>query len=335
MKRYFIGIDISKDTLDVCILNNSDEKELVFKVNNTLEGIEEMIALSSDFEKGSCLRFCFENTGNYGLLLASMLEDRQILYYQVSALEIKLSQGIQRGKNDKVDAWRIARYAKMHSQELIPSALSEEVLFKIKNFLTYRNFLVKVRTQFKNEKKSFYQVNKIADVSYEMEEITQQIKELDQKINAVESNIKVQINEQKNLSETFEKITKIVGVGFLTAAYMLVLTDNFKKFQNPRKFNCYAGLAPFEHTSGSSIRGKTQTSKLRNRRIKTILFSGANSAIIHDQELKAYYKRKKQEGKAHSSIINAVCCKLIYRIFAVVKREEPFVNLTRYNLHIS
>ncbi|REC59018.1 IS110 family transposase, partial [Chryseobacterium pennae] len=59
-------------------------------------------------------RYCFENTGNYGLLLASLLEERQLLYYQVPALEIKLSQGIQRGKNDKVDAWRIARYAKMH-----------------------------------------------------------------------------------------------------------------------------------------------------------------------------------------------------------------------------
>lgn len=335
MKTYFIGIDISKDTLDVCILNDSDEKELAFKVSNTVEGIEEMIALACCSGQDFSHRYCFENTGNYGLLLASLLEERQLLYYQVPALEIKLSQGIQRGKNDKVDAWRIARYAKMHEQELIPSALSEEVLFTIKNFLTYRNFLIKVRTQFKNEKKAFYQVSKIADVSYEMEEIIQQIKALDDKIASVEEKIKQQICEQESLHKNYEKITKIKGVGFLTAAYMLVLTDNFNKFQNPRKFNCYAGLAPFEHTSGSSIKGKTQTSKLRNRRIKTVLFSGANSAIIHDQELKAYYKRKKEQGKAHNSIINAVCCKLIYRIFAVVKREEPFVNLTRYNLHMS
>lgn len=125
------------------------------------------------------------------------------------------------------------------------------------------------------------------------------------------------------------------GVGLLTAAYMIVLTNNFTSFKNPRKFNCYAGIAPFEHSSGSSIKGKTKTSKLRNKGIKTVLFNGANSAIIYDEELKAYYKRKKQEGKAHNSIINAVCCKLVYRMFAVVKREEPFVNLTRYNLHMS
>ena len=335
MKRYFIGIDISKDRLDVCIVNSSDEKEMVFKIENTVVGIEQMIASTADFEQDSDFRYCFENTGNYGLLLARMLEDQQISYYQVPALEIKLSQGIQRGKNDQVDARRIARYAKMYCADLKPSILPEKVLFTVKNLLTYRNFLIKVRTQFKNEKKSFYQVSKIADVGYEMDEIVDQIQELNNKIALVEKKIKDQIHEQENLNKNYEKMTGIKGVGFLTAAYMLVLTDNFTKFKNPRKFNCYAGLAPFEHTSGSSIKGKTKTSKLRNRRIKTVLFSGANSAIIYDEELKAYYKRKKQQGKAHNSIINAVCCKLIYRIFAVVKREEPFVNLTRYNLHIS
>jgi transposase len=335
MKSYFIGIDISKDTLDVCILNNSNEKEMAFKVENTMEGIEQMISSTYDLEQDCELCYCFENTGNYGLLLARMLEDQKITYYQVPALEIKLSQGIQRGKNDRVDAWRIAKYAKMYSQDLKPYVLAEKVLFKVKNLLTYRNLLIKLRTQLKNEKKSFYQVSKIADVSYEMNDITNHIQELDGKITLVEKKIKQEISEQEKISKNFEKITKIKGVGFLTAAYMIVLTNNFTSFQNPRKFNCYAGLAPFEHLSGTSIKGKTKTSKLRNKRIKTVLFSGANSAIIYDEELKAYYKRKKQQGKAHNSIINAVCCKLVYRIFAVVKREEPFVNLIRYNLHMS
>ncbi|WP_412850445.1 IS110 family transposase [Chryseobacterium sp. PMSZPI] len=333
MKTYFIGIDISKDTLDVCILTDFNEKEITFKVENTLEGIEQM--LCSNFQEDGELRYCFENTGNYGLLLASILEDRQILYYQVSALEIKLSQGIQRGKNDKVDAQRIAKYIKIYSGELKPSVLPEKVLFAMKNLLTYRNLLIKVRTQFKNEKKAFYQAGKIADVSYEMDEIALHIQQLNHKISLIEERIQEQISKEEKINRNFEKITKVKGIGFLTATYMIVLTNNFTSFKNPRKFNCYAGLAPFEHTSGTSIKGKTKTSKLRNKRIKTILFNGANSAVIYDEELKAYYKRKKEQGKAHNSIINAVCCKLVYRIFAVVKREEPFVNLTRYNLHMS
>lgn len=335
MKTYFIGIDISKDTLDICILNDLNEQETALKVENTVAGIQQMISCTSDFESDSEWRYCFENTGNYGLLLCSMLEDSQIDYYQVPALEIKLSQGIQRGKNDRVDAWRIAKYLKTYSKDLKPYVLPEKVLFKVKNLLTYRNLLIKVRTQFKNEKKSFYQASKISDVDFEMDDITYHIQQLDKKVTLIEKKIQEQINSETRINKNFEKITKVKGVGFLTAAYMIVLTNNFTSFQNPRKFNCYAGLAPFEHTSGTSIKGKTKTSKLRNKRIKTVLFNGANSAIIYDEELKAYYKRKKEQGKAHNSIINAVCCKLVYRMFAVVKREQPFVNLIRYNLHMS
>ena len=335
MKTYFIGIDISMDTLDVCILNDFNEKQTVLKVENTVEGIEKIIDSASDFEPDSEQRYCFENTGNYGLLLCRMLEDKQIDYYQVPALEIKLSQGIQRGKNDRVDAWRIAKYLKTFAKDLKPYVLPEKVLFKVKNLLTYRNLLIKVRTQFKNEKKSFYQASKISDVDFEMDDITYHIQQLDKKVALIEEKIQQQINSEEKINRNFEKITKVKGVGFLTAAYMIVLTHNFTSFQNPRKFNCYAGLAPFEHTSGTSIKGKTKTSKLRNKRIKTVLFNGANSAIIYDEELNAYYKRKKEQGKAHNSIINAVCCKLVYRMFAVVKREQPFVNLIRYNLHMS
>ena len=110
---------------------------------------------------------------------------------------------------------------------------------------------------------------------------------------------------------------------------MLVYTNNFTSFENPRKFNCYAGLAPFEHSSGTSIKKKTKTSNLRNKTMKTLLYNGANSAAIYDKELKAYYKRKTKEGKPHQLIMNNIACKLVYRIFAVVNREEPFVNLVR------
>lgn len=184
MKTYFIGIDISKDTLDVCVLNSSNEEQLFFKVENTVEGIENMV--TSNLDENSETRYCFENTGNYGLLLARMLEDQGILYYQVPALEIKLSQGIQRGKNDKIDARRIAKYAKTYSKDLKPYILPGQELLKVKNLLTYRSHLIKVRTQFKNERKSFYQMSKIADVSYEMEDIINHIQQLDRNIALVE-----------------------------------------------------------------------------------------------------------------------------------------------------
>lgn len=43
----------------------------------------------------------------------------------------------------------------------------------------------------------------------------------------------------------------------------------------------------------------------------------------------------KEQRKSHNSIINAICCNLIYRMFAVVKRDDPFVNLARCSLQMS
>ena len=135
------------------------------------------------------------------------------------------------------------------------------------------------------------------------------------------------ISKDAEMKSNFIKARRVKGIGLIIAAYMLVYTNNFTSFDNPRKFNCYAGLAPFEHTSGSSINGKTKTSRLRNKTMKTLLFNGANTAANFDAELKAYYKRKQKEGKPHQLIMNNIACKLVYRVFAVVKREEPFVNL--------
>ncbi|MBN1649975.1 MAG: IS110 family transposase [Bacteroidales bacterium] len=149
------------------------------------------------------------------------------------------------------------------------------------------------------------------------------------KIDKVEADIISLINSDAKMAKNFLKACSVKGIGVIIAAYMLVCTNNFTSFDNPRKFNCYAGLAPFEHTSGTSIIKKTKTSKLRNKTIKVLLYNGANSAAIYDKELKAYYTRKFKEGKEHQLIMNNIACKLVYRIFAVVNREEPFVNLVR------
>ena len=112
---------------------------------------------------------------------------------------------------------------------------------------------------------------------------------------------------------------------------MLVSTNNFTSFENGRKYACYAGIAPFEFTSGTSIRGKTRTSKFGNKTIKTLLNNGANSAIRYDKQIKKYYERKRGEGKEHKVVVNAVCCKLVNRIFAVIKRQSPYVEVYQQN----
>lgn len=327
METIFIGVDISKDTLDYAFcIDISTEIKQSCQVGNSVKGICKMINHAKKYKKP--LWFCFEHTGNYGLLLAHQLQSLGLNYSMVPAIEIKRSMGMVRGKNDAVDAIRIAEYAAIHSHKLKPMQLPGEGLLKIKSLLTYRSQLVKMLRQFKNSRKSYLVSSGSIDVGLILNDIDNNISSLLQKIDEMEKQVADIISSDQEIKSNFKKACTVKGIGLIIAAYMLVYTNNFTAFENPRKFNCYAGLAPFEYSSGSSIRGKTKTSSLRNKTMKSLLYNGANSAANNDYQLKMYYKRKRQEGKPHMLIMNNIACKLVYRVFAVVNRQEPYVNFS-------
>lgn len=209
------------------------------------------------------LWFCFEHTGNYGILLSQVLEQRELTYSMVAPLEIKQSIGITRGKNDQIDAKRIAEYASIHAKKLKPTYLPGDKLLKIKSHLTYRNQLVKVRLQLKNSRKSHMIAHKSFDIKEIIDDIEEKINGLSQDIKAVENTIDQLIRSDSELYKNYKKVKAVKGVGPVIASYMILYINNFSSFENPRKFNCFAGLAPFQYTSGSSVREKTKTSQLR------------------------------------------------------------------------
>ena len=330
MKTFFVGIDISKDWLDVCILDASQMQQIdAFRVDNTITGIEDLIGRCGQATPQTELWCCFEHTGHYGLLLAELLELHAIVYSAVAALEIKQSIGMIRGKDDRTDAARIAHYAAVNHFKLKATKLPQQELLTIKSMLTYRAQLIGISRQLQNSRKSHALAARTSKQKELLEDMDKRIEDIKEDIKSLEKQIQDLIKQHQALAKTFNKIITVKGVGLLIAATMIVCTENFKAFDNPRKFNCYAGLAPFAHSSGSSIHGKTKTSNLRNKTIKTLLFNGANVAANFDYDMKSYYKRKKTQGKHHMSIINAVACKMVYRMFAVVKREEPYVNFMR------
>ena len=89
-------------------------------------------------------------------------------------------------------------------------------------------------------------------------------------------------------------------------------------------------LAPFEYTSGTSIRGWTKVSPLADMKLKSLLNMCAIIAVRHDTELKTYYERKIAQGKPKMLVINNIRCKLLARVFAVINRKTPFVNTHKF-----
>ena len=129
----------------------------------------------------------------------------------------------------------------------------------------------------------------------------------------------------KQCSRIFCLLQTITGVGRITAAYIIAVTDNFVRFSDPRKFNCYAGLAPFDHQSGKSIRAKSRISHLANKTIKCLLRLSAFVAVRYNEELKTYYHARVAEGKSKMSVLNIIGAKLVKIMFAVVKRQTPYI----------
>jgi len=132
------------------------------------------------------------------------------------------------------------------------------------------------------------------------------------------------IDADKRLKKLFSCIESVPGVGRVTAPEIIINTNEFNRINNARKYPCYAGEAPFEHISGTSVRGKTRTCKKANRKAKSLLHMASLVPSRYCEELREYYERKVAEGKNKMNVLNAVKNKIIHRIFACVNQKRKY-----------
>ena len=142
-------------------------------------------------------------------------------------------------------------------------------------------------------------------------------------LKAVDKKIKELIDNDPQLKELFYIVDSVKGIEPVIATEVLITTNEFKDITDSKKYACYSGFAPFEHSSGK-YKGKSKVSNKANKKVKALFHNGAMSAIQHCKELKEYYQRKVSEGKNEMLVINNVCNKLVHRIFACVSRREKY-----------
>jgi len=327
MKKEVLGIDISKLTIDVYLhVNQSHEL-----FNNNPAGFRKLISwLKKKKIILKDLLICFEHTGMYSFELANFLTIKNIDYVMESAIQIKRSMGIVRGKNDKIDAQRIADYAYRRRDKLEFSVLPSKMIFKIQKLLSLRETMVKQRAGYKVTVQENSRILVKSEYKCFFEAQNKLIKSLTTQICKVEEEIKLIITSDFKLENTYNLITSISGVGFIVAAYFISTTSCFTKFKNGRKYACYCGTAPFEYSSGTSIHFKTRVNPMANKKMKSLLNMSARSAITCDPELKEYYHRKVEQGKNKMSTLNIIRNKIIHRVFAVVNRGTPYVILQNH-----
>ena len=323
--RYYIGIDISKATLDWAIF---DGKVIVFQTQseNSETGIKTALKNIADlpgFNKSEIV-CCLEHTGIYNAHLLTHLHKLHIPLWLENSLQIKKAGGLQRGKTDAIDAVRIAEYAFRFRDKMRLWQPSRPVLQKLAALSALRHRLIGVRRQLEQplaEQQSFgepalcKQLTKTCRTS---------ITAIKADLEVVEKQIQTIISEDDRLKQLFDWVTSIPGIGIATATELLVATDEFIAINDPKKLACHAGVAPFEYRSGSSVRGRTSVSQHARKRLKSLFHLAAMSAIQVKGELRDYYQRKVAEGKNKMLVLNAVRNKLIHRVCSVVQRQQKY-----------
>lgn len=323
-----VGIDVSKKTIDV----HTHVSGFYGQYENREQDIREMIKWIFSVTKLSKeeVLFVFEHTGLYSDLLAAVLSKAEIKFAVVPGLEIKRSMGIVRGKSDHKDAAMIARYAYRVREEIKLTSIPPADIQSLKRLLALRDRLVKQRAGFKASYKEHKRVLKVKENKLFFSVQQRQIKSLTKDIEKIETEIQSIIRDNEEVNEIFNLLTTIKGVGKVTAWFMITTTAGFTKFNTWRQYASYSGVAPFPNKSGTSIRGKTQVSNLANKRMKSLLDQCAKIAIQHNKELKDYYDKRIENGKNKMSTLNIIRNKLLARMFAVVKRRSPYVDLKKY-----
>ncbi|WP_369996387.1 IS110 family transposase [Winogradskyella sp.] len=321
--REVIGIDVSKNTLDVTLYHSNEHS--VF--SNDGKGYGEMVKwVDAQLEPGSYF-FCFENTGNYSLKLSVFLSSNGLAYVEESPMRIKRSTGLTREKTDKLDSYMIARFGWMYREELVPSEIKPKEFQELGRLLALRDQLVRDRSGLKSTLKEQRHLLSSPSTDICCKALQRCIKHLDKQVLGIEKRMQELLKTDDFLYDNYKLLRSVKGVGLILSCQLLYHTGNFMKFDNWRRFSSYCGIAPFEHSSGSSVRRRKQSHYIGDRKMKTLLSMAAVSAIQSDQELKNYYHRKLEEGKHKMIALNNVRNKILARSFAVIKRGTPFVNI--------
>ncbi|MBA2561407.1 MAG: IS110 family transposase [Chitinophagaceae bacterium] len=330
-KKYFVGIDVSKQTIDVAFITQTEQQKTqpCWKVfDNNDQGFFQMktwlqinqVPLNED------TLFVIENTGLYHRLLVKFCNKHQLQLCIENGAQVKWSLGIARGKSDKVDSRRLAVYAVRFADRLKPSSVLHEGIQAIKDLITFRNRHIVQMSSLRTHLKELKATTDLKAVK-ELEKIhAPLIKAIKAVIKKTEAAIIKKIEANELTKRQYRLLLSIPCIGPVTASYLIACTNAFTACSSGKQLACYCGVVPFEYQSGISIKGKYHVHKMANKNLKALLHLCAISSIKYVSEMKNYFNRKVEEGKHKMSIINAIRNKLVLRAFSVIKNDKPYVE---------
>lgn len=325
--KYVLGVDISKGWFHYCLKDKGYQVIEEGQVSNAAGDIYAFISHLEEHLGSQALAnivLCMEYTGVYvkHLVRCWLSKGGQVSMVHASKVSEQLSgkQGWLE-KSDYLDARRLAEYGIRFDDQLEPAQLKDETLESLQAVHRQRERIMKAISLLEvpvKESKCFDS----AVVSKQLEDNqAASMEALKEDLKRIEAVLEKVIDEGPVLKSLFKLIKSVEGVGDVTAREVIISTEAFTKFSpyQAKKYARYVGVVPREWSSGSSVRKKKRASNRRHQKMVPLLIRGVISLIGTKNELASFYERKRQEGKEHLSVVNAIRNKIILRIFAVVR----------------
>ncbi|GAB2533404.1 IS110 family RNA-guided transposase [Gracilibacillus alcaliphilus] len=162
-------------------------------------------------------------------------------------------------------------------------------------------------------------------IRFAQDAFTFQLRSMIEQLNFLETQIKQAEEEINQLMTSVNSVIETIpGIGPITGATILGEIGDIHKFSNPKKLVAYAGIDASVSQSGQFDATHNVMSKRGSPYLRKSLFQAAIVASRSDPVLKAFYEKKRSEGKHHLTAIGAVSRKLCYIIHAILTKNEPY-----------
>lgn len=322
-----VGIDVSKDTLDVVFSTMDIQQHVRVKASkkfaNSLAGFKLLEKwVEGKKAAGIELRILMEATGIYYEQLAWFLYEKE--YFVSVILPTKAKRYLQaignKSKNDKIDAKGLAR---MGLEQRLPlwKPLSKNI-YRLRLLTRQLEDFNKQRTAFLN------QLHALDHSAYEVKEARKSLKkmviEMEKGIKNLENAIEKLIGEDEVLHSKTQKILSIKGVGLKTVAVLMAETNGFATFENQGQLVSYSGYDIVENQSGKR-NGKTKMSKKGNAHIRRAMHMPAFGVVRYNvAPFASLYERLIGRGKTKMQAYVAVQRKLLILIWALWRKDEAY-----------
>ena len=319
---HYIGIDVSKNKLDIAWLKDTDKLKFKTKV---LKNDHSDYAILIDWLSANLaddlkdIHVTLEATGVYHENIAYYLFDKGLKVSIINPAYIK-SYGASlgsRNKTDKKDSVLLARYAHSAKPKLWTPPPAEARHLKS---LLSRSYALQEDLQ--RELNRLEKANATDTAPVVTASIKQMIASLQEAIAKLNNDIDDHIDRHPNLKQDQDLLQTIKGVGPVVSKQMVSLMHN-KQFSQASQMAAFLGLVPKHHESGL-FKGKSRLAKNGSSAIRAKLYMPALVAIKHNPDVKAQYERLLANGKCKMQAVCAAMRKLVHICFGVIKHQQPY-----------